>query len=244
LIPQYNYWLLGAVTHVPPVNATYGFSDGGNFDNTGILGLLARTDANRVIAFINGETALSKDANSHQVLVDGQLPLVFGYKAKPVNGTYQSYGGMKPSEPLSYVQVFADAHGEFAALRQGLYDASCGGANMDASLGTFTAAFVQKLTTADNPVAHIKGGREVTVLWVYNNRVGKWQGAITDAGIKSDLSLGQSAVPLGPLARFPHYDTGLQIGIGPEPVNMLAQLSAWNVRQLKDTIAQLLAPGV
>jgi hypothetical protein len=244
LIPQYNYWPLGAVTQTPPVNATYGFSDGGNFDNTGILGLLARTDANRVIAFINGETALSKDPNSHQVLVDGQLPLVFGYHAKPINGTYQSYGGMQPGEPLSYVQVFADAGDAFKALRQGLYDASCGGANMDASLGTCTAAFVQKLTTVDNPVAHIKGGREVTVLWIYNNRVGKWQDAITDAGIKTDLSWGQSTPPLGPLARFPHYDTGLQIGIGAEPVNMLAQLSAWNVRELKDAIAQLLAPGV
>jgi hypothetical protein len=136
--------------------------------------------------------------------------------------------------------VFSDANGEFAALRQGLYEASCGGPNNPSGLGSNVAAFQQTLTTVDNPVANIKAGRKVTVLWVHNNRVNAWQNAIADAGIRSDLADGQAATPFGPLMNFPNYDTFSQVYLGPEPVNMLAQLSAWNVQQLAPAIVKLL----
>jgi hypothetical protein len=77
------------------------------------------------------------------------------------------------------------------------------------------------------------------VIWIYNNRVNAWQNQITDAGLAADLSNGQAATPAGPLANFPHYDTGLQIYLAPEAVNMLAQLSAWNVQQADSAIAGL-----
>ena len=115
-----------------------------------------------------------------------------------------------------------------------------------------TTAFTQELTTVDNPVAHIKGGRKVTVLWVYNNRVNAWQNAITDADIKEALENGQhdqkadgseaTGLAHGALANFPWYSTGKQIHLDKEAVNMLAQLSAWNVEQLKDQIAELVKP--
>jgi hypothetical protein len=41
------------------------------------------------------------------------------------------------------------------------------------------------------------------------------------------------------LANFPHYDTGLQIYLPPEAVNMLAQLSAFNVQQAQAGIVAL-----
>ena len=44
----------------------------------------------------------------------------------------------------------------------------------------------------------------------------------------------------GSVANFPYYSTGAQIHIDKEGVNMLAQLSAWNVQQLADTIRDLL----
>ncbi len=253
LIPQYNYWTLDEVGQPDPMNTTYGFSDGGNFDNTGILGMLARTDVNTIIAFVNSETPLSKDASSGEVLVDAQLPLLFGCKGQPVSGVYESYGGMSPEEPLSYVQVFSEVKGAFTELREGLYNASCGGPGKDADLGTFTAAYTQNLTTVQNPVANIKENRSVTVIWVYNNRVNNWQNVIADSQIKTDLAKGQAnqnsdgtrnhsgTIALPPLANFPYYDTGLQIELGKDAVNMLAQLSAWNVLQLQAEIAKHLA---
>ena len=246
VIPQYNFWPVGATQRNPPPNTTYGFSDGGDFDNTGILGVLAQTGADRIIAFVNSQEPISvygtppPPPNLPLVQVSGQIARLFGYKYDPVKGVYQSYGGMSPSQPLSYVQVFSDTQGEFQALRQGLYDASCGGPNNPNGLGNNVAAFQQTLTTVDNPVANIKGGRKVTVLWVHNNRVNSWQGAIKDTNLTSDLADGQAKKPLGPLMNFPNYDTGTQLYLGAEAVNMLAQLSAWNVQQLAPTIVKLL----
>jgi hypothetical protein len=241
-IPKYNFWPVNATQQNPPPNTTYGFSDGGNFDNTGILGVLAQTATDRIISFVNSQEPISVYGSSNPPLVQvsGQIALLFGYKYKPVNGVFQSYGGMSPKEPMSYVQVFSDAEGEFASLRQGLYEASCGGPNNPSGLGDHVAAFQQTLTTVDNPVANIKGGRKVTVLWVHNNRVDDWQHQITDPGIKSDLGDGQGPQHFGPLANFPNYDTVKQLWLGPESVNMLAQLSAWNVQQLAATIVKML----
>jgi hypothetical protein len=241
-IPKYNFWPVNATGQSPPPNTVYGFSDGGNFDNTGILGVLAQTGADRIIAFINSQEPIGVFGSSSPplVTVSGQIALLFGYQYVPVNGVFQSYGGMSPSQPMSYVQVFSDANGEFAALRQGLYDASSGGD--PTKLGDHVAAFQQTLTTVDNPVANIKGGRKVTVLWVHNNRVNDWQNAIKDQGIVSDLRAGQSSSPNPtlPLANFPNYNTVTQLWLGPESVNMLAQLSAWNVQQLTSTIVKML----
>ena len=134
-----------------------------------------------------------------------------------------------------------------------MYNASCGGANQGANLGTYTAAFTQTLVTVENRVANIAAGREVTVVWVYNNRVNDWQQQITDTSLKADLIVGQSnensnGTPIdpkgsgtGPLANFPNYYTVEQIYLPPEGVNMLAQLSAWNVQQIQMQINALLS---
>jgi len=240
-IPKYNFWPVNATQQNPPPNTTYGFSDGGNFDNTGILGVLAQTATDRIIAFVNSQEPISVYGSSNPPLVQvsGQIALLFGYKYNTVNGQYVSYGGMSPSQPMSYVQVFSDAQGEFRALRQGLYEASCGGPNNPNGLGDHVAAFQQTLTTVDNPVANIKAGRKVSVLWVHNNRVDDWQLKIKDPGICSDLADGQ-VHQSGPLANFPNYNTVTQLCLGPESVNMLAQLSAWNVQQLAATIVKML----
>ena len=251
IIPRYNYWPLDQVEAKPPVNTARFFSDGGDLENTGLLGLLAQTDAERVIAFVNSETPMSKSATSGKVIVDEQLPRLFGFMGADKQGNYVSYGGMSPAEPMSYAQLFEA--GEFEALLEGLYNASCGGANKDADLGTHPAAFRQTLTTVENPVANIRGGRRVQVLWVYNNRVNAWQEAITDAAIQADLKEGQhnqnpdgtpakpGGAPFSPLPNFPYYATAESIYLTKEDVNMLAQLSAWNVRQLEGEIQQLLA---
>lgn len=241
LIPAYNYWSPSEASKAgepDPANATHGFSDGGDFENTGILGALARTDVTRVLSFVNGAAPLSCDLATDEILLDGQVATLFGYKGTPICGIWTSYGGMSPEEPRSYAQVFSDAKGEFAAVRKGLYDASRG---ETAAAGSATATFRQTLTTVDNPVAHIAGGRTIEVLWVYNNRVDTWQNQITDPTIQADLQRGQEQRE-GPLANFPSYTTAGQIHLSKEGVNMLAQLSAWNVQQIAPEIADLVAP--
>jgi hypothetical protein len=216
VIPRYNYWPAEQVSS--PSNNTLGFSDGGSFDNTGILGLLAQTNANKIIAFVNSETALC--GTPPDLTLDDSIGLLFGH------------GGAGPGD-LTHVRVFDDSNGAFEAVKVGLHDASCGGGS---TLGKATAAFLQKgLVTIENPVANIAAGRVVDVLWVYNNPVRDWQNAITDPGIHDDLM--HVSHRETPLWNFPNYFTGEQIYLGVEAVNMLAQLSAWNVQQLSGKIA-------
>jgi len=237
IVPRYNYWPAGG--NGP--NTVYEFSDGGNFDNSGILGLLAQTGANKIVSFINTETPVAKQDG--YVVVDDSLPLLFGFRPYQTGKGYVSYGGFNPGDPLSYVHVFEDQNGAaFGAVRNGLYNSSCGGQNQDANLGTHPAFYRGEFTTVDNPVAGIKAGRKVEVLFVYNNRVNAWQNRIADPMLKMDLKLGQSANPSGALAHFPNYPT-LSVHLVPEAVNMLAQQCGWVVNQLQGEIEALLAPA-
>ena len=249
VIPAYNYWTLGEVGQNNPTTPSYGFSDGGDFDNSGILGVLAQTNVNRIVAFINSEIPISKVGTNY--FVDPSLPLLFGnyYPSPDDSQPYQPFsGGMSPAQPMSYVQVFDNSTRALDELCAGLYAASCG----SSQLGTYTACFQQTLTTVANPVANIAAGRQITVLWVYNNRVNNWQSQIADKGLLGDLTSGQANQnsdgtpnggtfngPFPTLANFPYYDTGLQIYLYPEAVYMLAQLSAWNVEQLQNEISNL-----
>lgn len=237
VVPQYTVWPVGAAA---PATTSYGFSDGGSFDNTGILGLLARTTGDlKVIAFVNCEAPLAMDSKSGEVIVDDQLSLLFGFAAYDAEtGRYPSYGGMQPSQPMSYVQLFADPAAKFAELRQTLAANSRAGGS---ALGNGIAWARQSLVTIANPVAAITAGRNVDVLWVYNNPVAAWQNQITDKALQADLKQGQGANPSGPLANFPNFSTASQLQLDAEAVNMLAQLSAWNVGQLQQQIGALLS---
>lgn len=239
LIPTYDYWPSPVVSGPAPKTTALGISDGGDFENTGILGALARTDSNRILSMVNAGQGLTRDPATDEVILDGQLAVLFGYHGTPVDGVWTSFGGMSPNEPRSYTQVFSDDNGEFAALRNGLWAASSAGTS---AAGVAPAAFRQTVTTVDNPVAHIRGGRTIDVLWVYNERVGEWQDQITDARITSELADGQDRSD-GPFAHFPWYTTAGQIHLTKEAVNLLAQLTAWNVTQIEPMIRDLVSSG-
>lgn len=237
IVPQYTYWPLNAVGTGNP-GETYGFSDGGSFDNTGLLGLLARTTGNiKAIAFINCEMALSFSDN-HTLIADDQLSRLFGFKGfDKKSGTYPSYGGMNPDVPMSYAQIFAGGETAFQDL---LNQLAANASDSSGTLGKDIAWAKQKLTTVDNPVAAITAGRTVDVLWVYNSPIARWQDQITDPDILQDLAEGQSEDPSGPLAHFPNYSTFTQFCLKPYPVNVLAQLAAWTVEELSGEIEKTL----
>jgi hypothetical protein len=225
VIPLYNYWPLNQVDQSSPVNNVYGFSDGGDFDNTGIIGMLAQSNVNCIIAFVNTDIPIS--APSSQQPLDPSIPLLFG------QGTVNNQS----------LQIFSNDNNELSDVINGLYTASCS----SGSVGTATAAYLQTLTTVANPVANIQAGRQVQILWIYNNRADNWQSQITDAQIQQDLQLGQSGssnASQSPLWNFPSYNTFKQFNLVPEAVNMLAQFSAWNVQQVQTEIYEMLGISV
>lgn len=242
IIPTYDYWQPQGAGSTPTTTSR-GFSDGGDFDNTGVLGAIARTGATRLVVMLNSENGLEALPDKTTATVPGMLALLFGYRDERCkdgqpdpSGTWTKYGPRSPHEPLSYVQVFSDDEGEFADVQaQLLKNSSAGGSET----GAATAWARQTLTTKQNDVAGIRGGRTVEVLWILNQKVHAWQDRITDPGLKDDLAAGQDHQD-GPLKNFPLYNTGGQIDLSPEAVNMLAQLSAWNVQQLHDELGDLL----
>lgn len=236
LVPQYPYWSLNAVGDDNHTQ-NYGFSDGGTFENTGLLGLLAQTSGDiQAIAFINCELPLSF-ADNGTVIADDQLSRLFGYKGfDKAKGSYPSYGGLNPSEPMSYAQLFTDSKGGFNDLLTQLAKNASDNSN---SLGKNTAWARQTLTTIDNPVAAITAGRNIEVLWVYNTPNARWQEQILDADLQKDLKAGQALLPSGELENFPNYSTFTQFHLENYPVNMLAQLKAWEVKELAGVIGDM-----
>ena len=83
----------------------------------------------------------------------------------------------------------------------------------------------------------IESGWEVTVLWVYNERVASWESKLREE--VADL------VSSGSLGSFPHYKTFFQnppklIDLSATQVQMLAHLSCWNVTSNAADLEQML----
>ena len=83
----------------------------------------------------------------------------------------------------------------------------------------------------------IESGWEVTVLWVYNERVASWESKLREE--VADL------VSSGSLGSFPHYKTFFQnppklIDLSATQVQMLAHLSCWNVTSNSADLEQML----
>ena len=83
----------------------------------------------------------------------------------------------------------------------------------------------------------VKGGYDVEVLWVYNERVKDWEDQLR-APVRELIGSGS-------LGSFPHYKTFFQnppnlIDLSARQVNMLTHLSCWNVLENKDVFKNIL----
>ncbi len=220
VIPAYDYWPVRDAAPHPGPRANR-FADGGNLENTGVASLLAYGDINSVIAFVNSETPLAQgtigviDTNSGlevadtAIIVDDQLPPLFGYQPYDPAKGYVSYSrGSNGSDIfMSKSQVFPA--GDFAALLQGLWKNS--------GSGSFTAPanFTQPLRTVRNDWFGV-AEREVTMLWVYTNAVATWV-SLLRPDVRKLISSTDN---------FPHYGT-LHTDLSATEVNLLASLTAW-----------------
>jgi hypothetical protein len=232
LVPRYGYWPVG---HPQPVRhfKDTAFADGGNVENTGINGLLAYSDIDNLIAFVNSSTPMMPgnlgvfDANGTEapgtrVVIDSQIPPLFGYQPYQEDKGYRLYAGDEnpEAEVMRFNQVFPSQ--AFAELLSGLWRNS-GNAQFPGS-NQRSAVCRQTLSVQANPWFNIAGGRTVGILWVYNNRVGDWYQRLSPEvqGILGDFDDPES------FSGFPHYST-FNTALDATQINLLASLSAWNV---------------
>lgn len=230
LDPAYYYW--------PPTNPSVvtspkptRFADGGDFENTGINGMLAYSDIDSVISFVNTETPMAAGAygvsDGHggsipntAIVIDDAIPPLFGYQPYG-NGQigetkgYLPYAGATSTNYPQYAhnQVFDSSY--FPALLQGLWAASNGNAG--------PAIFTQPLPVMANSWFGIAGGKTVTVVWCYLNAVSAWTSLFQN---NPDVA----AIIANTVAKdnFPHYST-FDTNRSATQINLLSGLTAWCV---------------
>ena len=228
LIPRYQYWPVANAAPYPQTNPTR-FADGGSLENSGVNAMLSYTDVENVIAFLNSSTAMAaarfgmidpsgNEVPGTRVVITEDIPPLFGYQPyNPLKGYVLYKGEPNPVFPQAKnSQVFESSL--LAEVIQGLWAASGSGANAG------SAIYRQTLEVRDNAWFGVKGGRTVSVLWVYPNRAQDWF---------SQLSPEVQAL-LAPFDNpstgdyFPHYST-LETDLTPTQINLLANFTAWMV---------------
>jgi hypothetical protein len=224
LIPAYQYWPASNPPVNQPINTTQ-FADGGSLENSGIDAMLAYSDIQTIIAFTNTRTPLSIDQMSN-IVVDDSLPPLFGYQPYAEGIGYAPYqGASNPSNPLFQKnQVFPSSM--FQDLLDNLWSASGSGSYQNSPM------YVQQLTTVANPWFNVTGGRQVTVLWVYLERVQAWYNQLSP-DVQNFLGPFDSMVN-----NFPHYST-LDTELSPTEINLLANLTAWVIVNAQTTVKLL-----
>jgi hypothetical protein len=210
LIPKYRYWPVEGRSTNPVYD--YEFADGGSLEDTGITALLNRNLPN-IIAFVNGMTPLTKD-DSRTIVVDPQIQLLFGKQPSAASLKYnEPYRDPVPNDDVTYCQVFPTAN--YDELAQGLW-----AANSDPYNGT--AIYLQTLPVLPNANFGIQGNYSVRVLWITNTWVKAWYDLLRD-------DVAAYAFGENELYNFPDYNTFTHLELSASQVNLLAQLSFWNV---------------
>ena len=219
LLPKYNYWPITNLGEAKNAAVPYNFADGGNLENTGIMAQLAR-NVPTIICFINCETEMKQVTgpdNKPVVVVDGQIPPLFGYAPIGDGNHYKKYadGGIDPKyKPFNQNRVFG--YHEFDKLLTKLWEAK---------QSSGPVMYLQKdLEVIPNPKFNVPKNK-VQVLWVYNSKIEKWWKKL-DPLLR--LALDADFLQFG---NFPHYDTVLQLKLSAVQVNLLAQMSCWNIIQ-------------
>jgi hypothetical protein len=246
LIPQYYYWSPAYPEGVQQPAPTR-FADGGSLENTGINGLLAYSDIDSVIAFVNSETAIAAGdygaSDGHggvipntKFIIDGSIPPLFGYKPYEDGGPGQYQGYVLATDTTNtdfsaFTQNQVFPSDQFPALLQGL--ASAAGANFS----TDAAIFTQRLTVLPNAWFGISGGNTVTVVWCYLNFAQSWADLFANNPEVAALVAAARASPVN----FPHYST-LDTSLTATEVSLLSNYTCWAVTNQAATFTQLFNP--
>ena len=209
MVPEVTYWpVLDASQQPRNAARSYIFGDGGNLENQGIMPLLRRR-LPKIVAFVNTETQLAQQGPTRQVVVDSDLPPLFGLEWNKNQGQYVA---ISPSSPFHFNQVFDRA--TFDDLRAQLW--------ARARKGATALALQQGVTVLANPHYGVPGGT-TDILWVYLHPVAWWRSQLHDTV--------RAAMDVEPwnYAMFPNYYTIDQLHLDEHQVNLLAHLTSWNV---------------
>ena len=217
--PHASYWTLSADGGSCAVNDL--FTDGGDVDTLALLGMLRRRIP-AVVVFINSVWPLALDHDPRHWPESGQIdPAV-----APLFG--------QPSSRWPHNWVFPQpAYREVVSAWQA---AKRAGRPLVVST---------RLTVEANPWWGIEGGWELSVCWVYNDRVATWEAGLHDE-VRRVLPSSAGETPDAPLTRFPHYRTvgenaGALTRLMPIQANLLAELAGWGVLDASDTLRAVLA---
>lgn len=212
LIPEEEYWPIsenGVIEKAEP----YRFTDGGNLENYGLITLLQR-HVKKIVVFINTNTPITVDLTpssscpplSNQI--DSDLFPLFGYNT-----------GNQINNQVFSKDDFTKVYDRLSkAKRQG---------------GTVMAK--TNLITVENDWWGIPAGQAVEILWIYNETVLDWQKQLKEP-VFHEICLGsQGKFPDFPLYKL-MFENGTTKGISltKPQVNLLYQLSAWNVYSNKE----------
>lgn len=207
MVPETTCWPVYRAAQLPRNAArSYLFGDGGNLENQGIMALLRR-NLKKVLAFVNTETQLTMSGN--EVIVDSDLPPLFGVEWSDSEGTYVPIAS---DSPFRFNQVFDRT--TFDDLRQQLWHRAQAGA---------TALAVQtNVTVLANDHYGVAAGT-TDLLWIYLHPVNAWYRQLHDT-----VKLAMDLEPLD-YSMFPNYYTVDQLHLNARQVNLLAHLTSWNV---------------
>ena len=211
LIPEYPYWPVLNADSNPAI--TYGFADGGNLDNSGVASM-ARNPVKNIISFLNTSVPLSYDHELDVVIVDDQVPPLFGYQPYTPHHGYVSY--LDPLLKPEYA-TYKDNH-VFDSSRFDEYCITLWNAFV---AGGTAMCFQQAVDKVPNAKYGVVNGK-VNLLWVYNNPVKTWYDSLSDT-VKAGMFIEPFLY-----GTFPNYSTA-DIGLVARQVNLLAHLSCWNV---------------
>ncbi len=181
---------------------TYPMNDGGTLDNYAILPLLSR-DVERILLFINSYTELGM-APPREIAANQQI-----------DPYLPAMFGITDAYPHN--QVFDSS--EYDALVRELQRQKFDGKPVVATT---------KHVTLANPWWGVAAGKTVEITWVYNDAAQDWQDRLS-------LEV-QAALTDGTFPNFPFYKTAFEpggglLGLPARDVNLLADLSAWVVRE-------------
>ena len=213
--PHARYWTPSASTRGPQVVNDL-FTDGGDVDTMSLLGMLRRK-LSVIVVFLNSVWPLALDYDPDVWPLPGQIdpavPCLFG----------------QPNCRWPHNHVFPRS--AYRDLVRTWQRAKRDGRPLVASM---------RLPVESNDWWGIEGGWEVSICWVYNDRVRNWESMLKHE--VRQLLRGRSGDPgEGSLVRFPHYRTigenpGALTRLTPAQVNLLAELAGWGVLASEATL--------
>ncbi|MGH8558976.1 MAG: hypothetical protein ACRESZ_16290, partial [Methylococcales bacterium] len=243
LIPEYRYW---PVLDAKPLTSmiTNRFADGGNLENTGVASLLAYRDIDNVISFVNTSTPMTAGSNGvldqngkeipgTRIVVDSQVPPLFGYQEYVQGVGYKLYAGSTdPKYPeMHFNQVFESSM--FADFLVQMWKNS-GNAKTPGS-NQRPAICKQNLRVLENPWFGVKGRGgpgddnpvKINIVWYYNNASSDWVDLLNPA-VKDLLGPPNETGSYKKFNNFPHYST-FSTHLTKQEINLLSNFTAWAV---------------